>query len=179
MTENDLREMIDSWDKLLITIDFISDHPEHIGILMNIAMDDSLKDSWRACWLINKIQEKQPLLFETYVDRIIDFLLKTNDSSKKREFLRLICLYSIPEEKAGLMLDFCINQFTSASEPIAVRVHAMQILFNISETEPDLKYELIQLIEHELEYHSSAGIKSRGGKLLLKLNKQITPNPSQ
>lgn len=176
MTENDLREMINSWDNLLLTIHFISDHPEYVDILMNIAMDDSLKDSWRACWLVNKIQEKHSGLFEAYVDRIIYFLLKTNDSSKKREFLRLICLYPIPEAKAGLMLDFCINQFTSASEPVAVRVHAMQILFNISETEPELKYELVQLIEHEMEYHSSAGIKSRGGKLVMKLNKQIALN---
>ena len=48
----------------------------------------------------------------------------------------------------------------------------MQILFNISEREPELKHELIQLIEHEIEYHSSAGIKSRGSKLLRKLYRQ-------
>ena len=176
MTENDLREMIGSWENLLLTMNYISDNPEYLGLLMKTAMDDRLKDSWRACWLINKIHEKNPGMFESYVCQIIDFLLNTSDSSKKRELLKLICFYPIPDDKAGLILDYCLNQFTSASEPVAVRVHAMQMLFNISEREPELKPELIQLIEHEMEYHPSAGIKSRGGKLLHKLNKQISQN---
>jgi hypothetical protein len=45
----------------------------------------------------------------------------------------------------------------------------MQILFNIAQKEPDFSGELIELIEHEMEYHGSAGIASRGGKLLKKL----------
>lgn len=173
MTENDLREIVSSWENLLFTIDYFSEHPEFLALLLNIAMDDSLKDSWRACWLINKIEERNPGHFKEYLHRAIDFVQKTSDRSKKREFLRLICLYEIPIEKAPALLDYCINQFTSADEPIAVRVHAMQVLFNISEVEPELKNELIQLIEHEIEYHSSAGIRSRGGKLLRKLNKQV------
>ena len=172
MTENDLLEMISSWDNLLLTMNYISDHPEYFDLLMKVAMDDTLDDSWRASWLINKIQEKYPEKMKQYIDRIIDFIQQTKDSSKKREFLRLITFYPVPESKAGLMFDYCIRQFTSGSEPVAVRVHAMQILFNISETEPDIKPELIHLIEHEIEYHSSAGIKSRGGKLLQKLYRQ-------
>ncbi|HBL76160.1 MAG TPA: hypothetical protein DD458_13120 [Prolixibacteraceae bacterium] len=139
---------------------------------MNISMDDKLEGSWRASWLISKIHETYPDQLEPWLDQIIDFLQKTTDSSKKREFLKLISYYPVPEEKTALMLDYCIRHFTSASEPVAVRVHAMQILFNISEREPELKHELIQLIEHEIEYHSSAGIKSRGSKLLRKLYRQ-------
>ncbi len=172
MTEDDLRKIIDSWDHLLLAFGYISERPEHIASLMNIAMDDGLKGSWRASWMISKMYETYPELLEPYLGKVIDFLQKTTDSSKKREFLKLVSYYSVPEEKEALMLGYCIRHFTSASEPVAVRVHAMQILFNISEREPDLKNELIQLIEHEIEYHSSAGIKSRGNKLLRKLYRQ-------
>jgi len=73
----------------------------------------------------------------------------------------------------SFLLDFCIENLTSAKEPPAIRVHAMQILYNISEIERDFKPELLAIIEHELEYHSTAGISSRGLKIVKKLRKQI------
>ena len=66
-----------------------------------------------------------------------------------------------------------MNTFTSAKEPIANRVHAMQILYNISDEEPELKPELLEIIQHEIEYHPTPGIRSRGTKLAKKLQKQI------
>jgi hypothetical protein len=172
MTVSDLQKIINSWENLMLTIDYISEHPEHIDMLMAIAMNDTVKDSWRASWIVSKIYEKNPGQLEGYIGQIIDFLQKTDNASKKREFLKLISYYPVPKEKIALMLEYGIRHFTSACEPIAVRVHAMQILFNISESEPELKPELIQLIEQEMEYHPSAGIKSRGNKLLRKLYQQ-------
>lgn len=49
----------------------------------------------------------------------------------------------------------------------------MQILFEISEYEPGFKPELIQLIEHEIEYHASPGIISRGKSLLSTLYHKV------
>jgi hypothetical protein len=48
----------------------------------------------------------------------------------------------------------------------------MQVLYGISENEPDFKPELIQIIEQEMEYRPTPGIISRGSKLLKKLRKQ-------
>jgi|GEM_PF-213087 len=172
VTENELCEIIGSWENLLLACNYISDHPEYFGLLMKVALNDSTERSWRASWLVNKIQEKQPGLFEPYIDQVIDFIQQTSDNSKKREFLRLLSLYPVPEEKEAAMLDYCVRQLTSAGEPVSVRVHAMQILFNISEKEPDFKPELIHLIEHETGFHPSAGICSRGNRLLHKLYKQ-------
>ena len=48
----------------------------------------------------------------------------------------------------------------------------MQVLFNISEKETDLKQELIFIIENQLT-NASAGLQNRGSKLLEKLNKSL------
>jgi hypothetical protein len=98
------------------------------------------------------------------------FVLTTKNSGKKRHLLKLISLNDIQEENVALLLNHCIDVFTSATEPVAVRVHAMQILFNIAQKEPDFSGELTELIEHEMEYHGSAGLTSRGKKLLKKLS---------
>ena len=56
-------------------------------------------------------------------------------------------------------------------EALAIKVHSMQIMYNISETEKDLKPELASIIEYQYDLNS-VGFKSRADKLLKKLYKQ-------
>jgi hypothetical protein len=169
MTENELYTLIQSWENIALVVQLISDFPENLDRLMSIAMNDQLDKSWRAMYLAEMIHEKHPKLIVPFLPVMTEFLLTTQNASKKRHLLKLISLHDIPEEKLALLLNFSIEEFTNAAEPIAVRVHAMQILFNIAHKEPDFAGELIGLIEHESEYHGSAGISSRGRKLLKKL----------
>jgi hypothetical protein len=76
--------------------------------------------------------------------------------SKKRHLLKLISMHEIPEIYLSFLLGYCLRCFTSAGETIAVRVHAMQILYNISEKEPGFKPELFSIIQHETELHPTA-----------------------
>lgn len=169
MNENEIQTLIQSWENLAILVRYIADYPEHVEIIMTKALDDSQPENWRAAWMVDKIHDKHPELIVPYLPLMTDFVLTTHNYGKKRHFLKLISLHDIPEEKMGILLNFSMDIFTSASEPVAVRVHAMQILYNIAQKEPDFSGELIELIENEIEFHGSAGISSRGKKLLKKL----------
>ena len=175
MKEQDLLTLIESWDNLTFTFSEIMTHPEYYPVLMKLALYSKHPNSWRAVYLVDKINEVDAGFILPYVDKIIEQLKRENHKGKKRHFLKQISLNKIPEIHHGFLLDYCLNTFTSAKEAIAVRVNAMQILFNISETEPGLKPELLAIIEHEMEYHSTAGILSRGKKLVRKLRGQIYP----
>ena len=94
-------------------------------------------------------------------------------SGKKRHLLKLISMNTIPSEHHGFLIDYCLDMLTTGKEPPAVRVHAMQNLYNISETEPELKPEILAIIEHEMEFHATAGIIARGSRLTKNLRKQI------
>jgi hypothetical protein len=168
-TENELSELIQSWENLAMVIQHISDFPEYLNVLMKLALDDSDQRNWRAVWMVDRIHEKHPELVIPYLPEMTDFVLTTRNSGKKRHLLKLISLHPIPEDRMVTLLNYCIDIFTNSSEPVAVRVHAMQVLYNIAEQEPDFGGELIDLIENEIELHGSAGIRSRGGKLLKKL----------
>jgi len=171
MSENELQSLVDSWENLNLIVRHISEHPEHLDVLMSIALDDSRPENWRAAWMVDKIHERHPELVLPYLPAMTDFVLKTQNAGKKRHLLKLISINNIEEEHLALLLNFCIDVFTNAAEPVAIRVHAMQTLFNITQKEPDFSGELIELIEHEMEYHGSAGLASRGKKLLKKLIK--------
>ncbi|MDP3180636.1 MAG: hypothetical protein Q8M67_02355 [Bacteroidota bacterium] len=169
MTENDIRTLIQSWENLALMVRYIADYPEYLDLIVSKAIDDSQDENWRAAWMVDKIHEKHPDLVIPYLPALTDFLLTTKNAGKKRHLLKLISLHAIPEEKIAVLLNFGYEIFTDASEPVAVRVHAMQVLFNIAIKEPDFAGELIELIEHEIEFHGSAGMSSRGRKLLKKL----------
>lgn len=169
MTENDVQTLIQSWENLALMVRYIADYPEYLDVIINKALDDSQPENWRPMWMIDKIHEKHPEQVLPYLPVLTEFLPKTTNSGKKRHLLKLISLHDIPEEKIAFLLNYCIEVFTDAKEPVAVRVHAMQVLFNIAQKEADFAGELILLIEHEIEYHGSAGITARGRKLLRKL----------
>jgi len=171
MTEDEVQTLIQSWEHLAILVRYIADYPEHLEIIMSKALDDSRPENWRAAWMVDKIHDKYPELVLPYFPAITQFLFTTQNSGKKRHFLKLLSLHPVPEENMALLLNYCINVFSNAAEPVAVRVHAMQTLFNIAQQEPDFSGELIDLIEHEMEYHGSAGLVSRGRKLLKRLGK--------
>ena len=171
MTKEELFELIVSWDNLPYLLKEISTNHEFYSLLMEIALYYGNQKSWRAAYMADKINDINPELLQPFLTEMIEQVKIEKNDGKKRHFLKLISLNELPTEQQGVMLDFCMKTFTSAKETLAVRVHAMQILYNISEKEPDLKQEILAIIEHEMENHSSPGIVSRGKKLVWKLRK--------
>lgn len=169
IAENELSTLIQSWENLAVMMQHISEFPQHLEVLMQLAFDDRDQRNWRAAWMVDRIHEKHPELVIPYLPAMTDFLFTTQQAGKKRHLLKLISLHPVPEDRMVTLLNYCIEIFTDAGEPVAVRVHAMQVLYNIAEQEPGFGGELIELIENEIELHGSAGIRSRGGKLLKKL----------
>ena len=148
--------------------------PQNYQSLMDLALYDKRPMSWRAAYLIDKINDIQPELIKPYFIKMMEKVKTEKQKGKKRHFLKLISMNQIPTEQQGVMLDFCIETFKSSKEDVAVRVHAMQILYNLTEVEPGLITEILAIIEHEMANHSSAGITSRGSKLVKKLMKKTT-----
>lgn len=169
ISEDELLSIVQSWENLAFVVRHITDHPEHLDALMKLAFDDNDVRNWRAAWMVDKIHEKHPELILPYLPRMTDFVMTTQNAGKKRHLLKLISLNEIAPDRMSELLNFSIDIFTSPTEPIAVRAHAMQVLYNMATKEPDLAAEFIELIRQEMEYHGSAGIKARGRKIIQKL----------
>lgn len=176
MTEKELYDLLDSWENIELLAVKLSRSPKNFDVLMSLALHHPDQRSWRAAYLADKIHDNFPELLIPYLPAIIKELPFEKSASKRRHWLKLISMNKISESYFGLLFDYCYEAFTSGKEAVAVRVHAMQILYNISESEAELKPELLQIIQHELEQKPSAGIRSRGTKLVKKLQTQIRAN---
>ena len=136
--------------------------------LFQLIFSDDKRLAWRSCWIIDTASEEFPDLLSNKIPEIIAGFSSTKNSSLKRHFARILCRYQIPEAYLGALVNRSF-ELLSPSEPAAVRVYAMQLLFNITQRLPDLKGELISVIESLMEEGGSAGFINRSDKLLRQL----------
>lgn len=173
MTKEDIIEMIRYWENLDYGVMHFLQNQQDVPALMQVVLDDSQPQFWRAAYLLDKLAEKDAALVGDYIKPLVDALPTTANPSKLRHFLKLISQYPIAPEAADFLFGYCLETFTQPAFPVAVRVHALQILYEISEMEEGLKPELIHIIEHEMELHPTAGIKARGRNLLKRLRRSV------
>lgn len=136
--------------------------------LFQFIFSDNQRLAWHCCWIIDSASEEFPDLLVGRLSEIITGLSSTKNGSLKRHFTRILCRYQIPEEYLGAIVNRSF-ELLAPSEPIAVRANALQLLFNIAQHLPDLKGELISVIECLMEEGGSAGFINRSGKLLRQL----------
>ena len=150
---------LDLWKRAVITDDRL------FKKLFEFIFSDDRRLSWRSAWIIDSASEDYPELIMDRIPEIINGLITTMNSSLKRHFTRILSRVSIPEHYLGVCVNRCFELLTP-SEPPAVRVNALQVLFNISQQLPDLKGELISVIENLLDEGGSVGFRNRSEKLL-------------
>jgi len=135
------------------------------NLLFQLIFSRDKRLAWRSCWIIDTASEDAPDLLEDKLPEIIAGFLSTSNSSLKRHFTRILCRYHIPEEYLGAIVNRSFELLVP-TEPPAVRVFAMQLLYNITLRQPDLKGELISVIQGLIEEGGSVGFINRAVKLL-------------
>ena len=164
-------------DQLMIemsrrNVDYIAHHIGNDSVLFKNLMDlvftKETKLQLRASWVATSISDKSPDLLKPYIKKIVTHIDKFNHSGIRRNLLRYLSGIELPDYAKGKLYDVCSQWLLSREEPPAVKVHCMQIMFNIAEEEPDLKNELRLFLE-ELVDHESAAIRSRSRQLLSRI----------
>jgi len=129
--------------------------------------------SRRAAWVIDSVSEKHPELIEPHLDDIIELLSTFDHDGLKRHSLRMLARSPFPSERyLGKLIKICFDWLLSPNEAVAAKVYCMEILYRVSQVEPDLRKELADSIEWRLN-EETPGFKNRGEKMLKKLYMEI------
>jgi hypothetical protein len=147
-----------------IVVDMTLQRPELLDELWQFAINTN-PAAWKAVWVMDKINDTRPDLIIPYLKPMLEIVEQLKQSGQKRHMLKLLSLHPLPAEPSGGFIDYCFTILQSRTEPVAGRVHAMQLLFNIAEMIPEFKNELRIVIE-DVIVEGTAGIRSRGTKLL-------------
>ena len=142
----------------------------HFNTLLQLALREKDPLAWRAGWILDGSDEKRPGMARKHISRIEQTLPNLESKGTLRSLLRLLTRYKIPEAKQGLLIDLCFGYLVSERYPVAVKAHAMQIIYHHVLLYPELKDELIAVIWDQAE-NNSVGFKSRGSILIKKMEK--------
>jgi len=142
----------------------------HFKNLLQLALHDKDPVAWRACWILDGSDELKPGLARKHISKIVKALPGLESMGTLRSLLRLLTRYDIPEDEQGLLIDLCFSYLVSAKYPVAVKAHAMQIVYHHVLLYPELKDELIAVIEDQSQ-NNSVGFKARGSILIKQMEK--------
>ncbi len=143
----------------------IGSDQDSFDMLIKLLLGDEYRVTQRAAWLVSHCVDKFPWLIDNHLSSIIHNLDKPVHVAVKRNTLKILQFVDIPEDLLGITADICFRLLNDGKEPIAVKVFAMTVIFNIVKKYPELNEELKISIEEQMPF-ASAGFKSRGNKIL-------------
>ena len=144
--------------------------PSRMDELMDCFFDDDLRICQRASWPVGMISEHNPQLILPYLEKMLLNLEHAKHDALIRNTFRTLQNMDVPEDLEGLAFEKAFDYLLNPQNAIAIRVFAMTVCANIAKKYPELKHELIPVIEEQIPY-GSAGFKNRGQKILNALNK--------
>ncbi|OEK04507.1 hypothetical protein [Roseivirga misakiensis] len=160
-----------SKENTALIVRYIQKNPEYVNELMDIFLHESYRLVQRSAWVVGDLGRANPDLIQPFIPELIANLSTPNlHVASKRNTMRFLEETTIDEAYWGELYDIALRFLTNNDEPIAVKAFSMTVAFNIVKQIPELKKELGIVIEDLLPY-GSPGIKSRGRKILLALQK--------
>ncbi|WP_142533782.1 hypothetical protein [Saccharicrinis carchari] len=171
MNEEELFQKIESCNskqQALFLAGHIAKNKPLIELIFALMEDPKHKKAWKAAWVLDHIYQDNPNLINTYVNKMINLFMLSDNDSTRRILGKLLSFYDITEKVDGNFVNTCFDLLQHESVAVAVKVHAMQLLFNISQTYPELRAELKLIIEEQTNNNTIA-FKARAKRLLRKL----------
>lgn len=150
--------------------DIIIQRPELLDELLKIIFSDKEPISRRAAWPLRFIHERNEKLLTPFLSTIADSLPYVTSVSVQRSLLYILAYSPIPKICHGKLLQYTSELLLNKGTSVASMIYSLDIFFKLSKDEPDLLNELRNMIELLLPY-GSAGVKSKSGKILKKIEK--------
>jgi len=151
-------------------IEEVKNNPSRMEELMACFFDKDLRLCQRAAWPVGFIADHDPNLIIPYLEKMLINLENPNHDAVVRNTFRSLQYMDIPEDIEGLAFEKAFEFLLNPQNAIAVRVFAMTVCGNIARKYPELKHELVPVIEEQYPY-GSAGFKGRANKILKSLQK--------
>ncbi len=178
MEKSALIRLLNAFETVVLAHEVLSDTDKNLPMLMEAALVGPPRLRWRAAFVSDMVERHTPGLLMPWIDDITRKLAHEEHAGCRRQYLKTISLYPIHPEKQGFLADYCLERLDK-KEPPAVKAHAMQILYNLSQVEPALKPELLEVFTFLLEQNESAGISARARNLARKLSGELHRRPTE
>ncbi len=156
------------------TAAMVGSDPDLFGGLMQLSYEQKSPLCMRAARVADLCCERNPELIRPYLTAMVRNLPGLKDMAVKRVFMHILIRHSWvdDEEAMGRLVDTLLKWLMDDSQASSVRAYAMVILENIIRIWPDLKGEVVVVLEETIPFWESRALQSGGRKLLKRLEKK-------
>lgn len=126
---------------------YLDEHPERIGEVIEFIKKQQEPESRRLAWYFSTFFDQSPQKVEPYIDELISFLDQVKMPPIQRCFLRTISRLPIPEQYHAYLVQYSSEVILNPKSEIAIKAMAMDIFFYIAKLQPELFFELEQMID--------------------------------
>jgi hypothetical protein len=156
----------------------VGNDPVMFRKVLDLAYEQKSPVSMRAARVADLGCEHHPELIRPYLVRMVKDLPGLTDMSVKRVFMHILIRHSWveDEEAMGKLVDTLFKWLMDDNQAVAVKAYSMVILENITKMLPDLKGELILVLEEAAPLWESQALQYGARKLVRKLRKNKNAN---
>lgn len=152
---------------------WIGGNRERIASLIDLFLHDEYRVVQRAAWILSYVAKEHPEQIQPHLEKIVNRMGDTGiPVAVKRNVVRLLQFMPVPEYLQGPVMDHCFRFLENPQETVAVRAFSMTVLANLAQQYPDIRNEIILLIEDQLREGAQPAFVSRGKKTLKALGKR-------
>lgn len=134
--------------------------------LMDCYTDIDYRLSQRAAWSVSWAARNKPDMIKPYMGVLVKRLQEPGvHPAVIRNAVRVLEAIDIPEPYHGQIMNACFGFIENPATPAAIKAFSLTILDRLSATYPEIKPELILIIEERWDTETAA-FRSRGRKIL-------------
>jgi hypothetical protein len=110
-------------------------------------------------WILTHVANKNVNLLEKFYEQIVDALLKTKNESVRRNLLAVVVQFPLLNYEEGNLLNALIDWLTNPTTKPAIVMYTLEKLKQYCKQFPELKSEIIAILELKNEFEITPAIK--------------------
>ena len=147
-------------------VDWIDDNQKRFDQLFKLFLYGTAIETQRASWPLGYAVARHPALIGKHWKSLLAYLQKPDlHNAIKRNSIRFLTFTEIPEKYRGTVMDTCFRFLESPSEAVAVKVHCLVVLKNLSTYYPEIIPEIKLVVDAQVS-GQTAGFTSCARKVL-------------
>jgi len=159
-----------SKQEVLELVEEIINNPKMVKELVDCCFIHKKKVDQMAAWTLGHLAQRDGKLIQKYFPRIVTLLEKDIHPGVKRDILRIFEDVPIPKKIEGYLYDKCLGFIINTKLPIAVSAFGITVATKIAMNYPELKEELLYVLQ-SMEGYGSVAYTYRRGKSMKLLSK--------
>lgn len=150
--------------------DWVCRDKKRFKSLMNLFFYDVPIIVQRSAWIMRFVVEEHRDWLRPYIRKMLFYCREPVHNAVKRNVMYVLQNITLPDKLLGLAATISFDLLLDMKEPVAVKVFAMSVLYNITLRERGLQSELELCIGEQMELAKPA-FRSRGTKILKQLTR--------